>query len=899
MLDIDFDSYWDEEARNPNRNRIRIGRQYQAQCPALLKSGQNDGRKLEDLETLTWNPNNPLNIHQLNQYFSIAKSIGLFIQAIDTCQDGIDEIECLEEEKCSTRPFQILDSGTKCILEAKPDRTVQSSNDNNNVINTSVSIPEKHQSDKVTTRQRIQHHHKSNHKEDSVEVTSQSSSNSSSSSSTTSNSLSTSPLKQTSNTRIQSIAKGLPAFILSHHSKNMREEKITDDDDYESKNNKGKNDDELQDSKCKFKSTTAEQAINLGSVEKYDVKKLANLLMGKWNATEAKVFAQAFNQCGKNFMAIKKDYLPWKSIRSIIEYYYLTCDKEKEELRKQRRNRAKSNRNCFSLNENRTNTTKPPSSSDNSDEINYESAKKFSTDIDGSNPKFNISQNSNQKSNDDRTRLSPNKQSNLSEQDLFNLMLMKGGLKNGNINLDAIADFTNSRFKFNNTNNNCNINGGNSAFIQSSSESKNSFVPGQEVRPVKAKPIFSQTDPSSSQLNEADSSKTNLGSLNLYLHGELVLRLNAQQQDSGQKWVESNEIQSSFKDDADDFSCGGADVSASDDDSLTSNESSSLVASSPSSSSTIATSSAKKSRVKLEHQNSNFPSNSQNSSISSPVSSHRNKNESNFNGGALNNPFPNTSQSLINSISALAAASSFLENPLSELEIKKRLFEYCQMGMSVEELQLLLASNLFPDPPKAHSNTPCLAATVPHIGTNVTDKTTTQNVSEKDSVYRSSPVKEHQRSSKSSSKQSKIVSNDLDNADNGYTNGFGPIDLTRRKSSINHNPFNSISNEMGSKNHSPKSKQSFSASTSNNLLNRSNCSLFSLPTLSSSSPSSLSSSTLSNPNGTGRNSTIVSPAKFSSNSHSSKSMKNNYNSKKKSSSSSSSSSISIAETNPF
>ena len=38
-IDIDFDSYWDEEARNPNRNRIRIGRQYQAQCPLLLKSG--------------------------------------------------------------------------------------------------------------------------------------------------------------------------------------------------------------------------------------------------------------------------------------------------------------------------------------------------------------------------------------------------------------------------------------------------------------------------------------------------------------------------------------------------------------------------------------------------------------------------------------------------------------------------------------------------------------------------------------------------------------------------------------------------------------------------------------------------------------------------------------------
>lgn len=40
LADVDFDAYWEEEARNPNRNRIRIGRQYQAQVPALLKAGE-------------------------------------------------------------------------------------------------------------------------------------------------------------------------------------------------------------------------------------------------------------------------------------------------------------------------------------------------------------------------------------------------------------------------------------------------------------------------------------------------------------------------------------------------------------------------------------------------------------------------------------------------------------------------------------------------------------------------------------------------------------------------------------------------------------------------------------------------------------------------------------------
>lgn len=37
--DVEFDAYWEEEARNPHRNRIRIGRQYQASIQPLLKKG--------------------------------------------------------------------------------------------------------------------------------------------------------------------------------------------------------------------------------------------------------------------------------------------------------------------------------------------------------------------------------------------------------------------------------------------------------------------------------------------------------------------------------------------------------------------------------------------------------------------------------------------------------------------------------------------------------------------------------------------------------------------------------------------------------------------------------------------------------------------------------------------
>ena len=73
-------------------------------------------------------------------------------------------------------------------------------------------------------------------------------------------------------------------------------------------------------------------AINLGSTERYTTKTLAKLLLGRWNDLEAKVFNQAIKECGKNFSAIKKDYLPWKSVRSIIEFYYLSLDKQRQQL---------------------------------------------------------------------------------------------------------------------------------------------------------------------------------------------------------------------------------------------------------------------------------------------------------------------------------------------------------------------------------------------------------------------------------------------------------------------------------------------------------------------------------------------------------------------------------------
>ncbi|CAF1150918.1 unnamed protein product [Adineta ricciae] len=45
--------------------------------------------------------------------------------------------------------------------------------------------------------------------------------------------------------------------------------------------------------------------------------------MEDWSAAEANSFEDAIEKCGKDFGEIQKEYLPWKSLKGIIEYYYM------------------------------------------------------------------------------------------------------------------------------------------------------------------------------------------------------------------------------------------------------------------------------------------------------------------------------------------------------------------------------------------------------------------------------------------------------------------------------------------------------------------------------------------------------------------------------------------------
>ncbi|CAD5223790.1 unnamed protein product [Bursaphelenchus okinawaensis] len=43
----------------------------------------------------------------------------------------------------------------------------------------------------------------------------------------------------------------------------------------------------------------------------------------EWSASEATLFEEAIEKCGKDFHDIRNDCLPWKSLKDIIEYYYM------------------------------------------------------------------------------------------------------------------------------------------------------------------------------------------------------------------------------------------------------------------------------------------------------------------------------------------------------------------------------------------------------------------------------------------------------------------------------------------------------------------------------------------------------------------------------------------------
>ena len=213
------------------------------------------------------------------------------------------------------------------------------------------------------------------------------------------------------------------------------------------------------------------------STDSESTNSLTSLLSAEWNPNETKLFSRALEVCGKNFSAIKKDFLPWKSVKSIIEHYYLGIERDTthglkhEELN--HTNQSETNvANHVIKQEPGTNT--------------------FALDILSSVSKL-------MKPCSDSTT-------------------------------EANCERTQSSQMSSEENNECDV--------KKESDDDLKAVSGQEVKPLKAKPILP------SAIQESTNSISTVGSLKFFLDGQLVLKLNAQQENTNQKcqWVESSDI---------------------------------------------------------------------------------------------------------------------------------------------------------------------------------------------------------------------------------------------------------------------------------------------------------------------------------------------------------------------
>ena len=45
--------------------------------------------------------------------------------------------------------------------------------------------------------------------------------------------------------------------------------------------------------------------------------------MEDWSASEANLFEEAIDKYGKDFNDIRRDFLPWKTMKNIIEYFFM------------------------------------------------------------------------------------------------------------------------------------------------------------------------------------------------------------------------------------------------------------------------------------------------------------------------------------------------------------------------------------------------------------------------------------------------------------------------------------------------------------------------------------------------------------------------------------------------
>lgn len=550
-VDTDFDSYWEEEARNPHRNRIRIGRQYQATVPQLLKAGEKDARNLEKLETLSFCPKKSAKVSnaELDHYFTVAKSLNLFASLVETRSllgrdVTIADLNRIRHKEGLSLASVIQPSRQAAIVAnsnfMSPQLLQQASNNSVTVVSSGD------QKSPIQTNQ---------------DIAMSSSASSSDVGAATSTSQQETTTQETFNLPLM---RALSHFISLHHpchhdndcKKLLKDIPLEDDTESvvsikagnlrgqgslssaqspakEFKTSRSRASTKLQtaasikneDSETKDNSTTAgEQQEQTPS----DTTNSQNAPYDDWTREDVKLFSQAIEVCGKNFGSIKKEFLPSKSVKSIVEYYYIgSREGGSDSKKKSSQNVEASSDACNSSEKTLANNNGGGGNGGGLSPCGKNTHNTHLSDLSNATGRSN-----NNGSTSDFTKTLPDAADDKQAAHTNNSKSHHSSPRQAKIenssNKSKASKNIDARMSVYN--------------FDDEIKEENSPVarldnpcPGAEVKPLKAKPIMPNA-PTGSEGNNS-----NVGSLKFFMDGQLVLKLNACQEQQKCHWVQSGD----------------------------------------------------------------------------------------------------------------------------------------------------------------------------------------------------------------------------------------------------------------------------------------------------------------------------------------------------------------------
>lgn len=528
-VDDDFDSYWEEEARNPHRNRIRIGRQYQATVPPLLKHGEKDPRKLEDLETLSFCPKKSSKVSdaELNHYFTVAKSLNIFASLVETRsllgrdvtiadlnhirhkeglslasviqpnRQAINYANSLSSPSSSQQIISASSIQTSSSPQKSPQQSLASPKDQTSLGKLNFNLP---------LMRALSHfislHHPCHHDRDCKKL------------------LKDAPLEDDS---IPTVS--IPAGNLRQSSSLSKDARASSRSRTSAKQSSVKDESSEKDAEDFQASADGIQSPN------YD----------DWTREEVELFSKAIEVCGKNFGSIKKDFLPSKSVKSIVEYYYIGS-RDAPDAKKKSGQPAETSDVCSSPEK---------SSASNNGQGGGGGGSFIGGKTEPSSGLAHTSNTTGASANSSSRNSGSKSETENSDEKLSDQMDRATLLNHSAVSLSKVESLIKTNISLDTSSNGDPISNSNNFDARMSiynfdEENKEDCPvrldcprPGAEVKPLKAKPIL----PGASIEGEAPNS--NVGSLKFFMDGQLVLKLNArqEQQEGIEKchWVQSGD----------------------------------------------------------------------------------------------------------------------------------------------------------------------------------------------------------------------------------------------------------------------------------------------------------------------------------------------------------------------